>query len=110
MTAASGSSDALVLAAQGDFVNQAGGGVLTVSGGGRWLIYSGDPAYDSRGGLAYDFKQYGATYGATAVAQATGNGVLYTVTPTIGLTGTVSKTYDGNTSAAPGSFSMVVSG
>jgi filamentous hemagglutinin family protein len=91
------------------FVNNAGAAAVSAANG-RWLIYSGDPANDSRGGFAYDFKQYGATYGVTAVAQATGNGVLYTVTPTIGLTGTASKTYDGNTSVAPGSFSVGFAG
>ncbi len=45
----------------------------------------------------------------TAVAQATGNGVLYTVSPTVGVTGTFSKTYDGSTSA-PGSFSISLTG
>jgi filamentous hemagglutinin family protein len=91
------------------FVNNAGVAAVSAPNG-RWLIYSSDPANDNRGGLAYDFKQYGATYGVTAVGQATGNGVLYTVAPTLGLTGTVSKTYDGTTSVAPGSFSMGFTG
>jgi hypothetical protein len=38
---------------------------------------------DNRGGLAYDFKQYNATFGVTAPAQAAGNGFLYTLAPTI---------------------------
>ena len=88
------------------FVNNAGAAAVSAPDG-RWLIYSGDPANDNRGGLAYDFKQYGATYGETAVAQATGNGVLYSVAPTVGLSGTVSKTYDGNTTVAPGSSASV---
>ena len=91
------------------FVNNAGAGAVSAPNG-RWLIYSGDPLNDTGGGLVYDFKQYGATYGVTAVAQATGNGVLYTVSPTVGLTGTVSKTYDGNTSVAPGSYSIGFTG
>ncbi len=90
------------------FVNNAGAGAVSAPNG-RWLIYSGDPLNDTRGGLAYGFKQYGATYGVTAVAQATGNGVLYTVSPTVGVTGAFSKTYDGNTSA-PGSFSISLTG
>ena len=59
-----------------------------------------DPRNDTRGDLAYDFKQYGATYGVTTVAQSTGNGVLYTVAPTVtaGLTA-IPKTYDGNATA-----------
>ena len=91
------------------FVNNAGAAAVSAPNG-RWLIYSGDPANDNLGGVGYGFKQYGATYGVTALAQATGNGVLYTVTPTVGLTGTVSKTYDGNTSVAPGSFSVGFTG
>ncbi len=91
------------------FVNNAGAAAVSAPDG-RWLIYSGDPANDNRGGLAYDFKQYGATYGATAVAQATGNGVLYSVAPTVGLTGTVFKTYDGNTTVAPGSYRIGFTG
>ena len=33
-----------------------------VPGSGVWRVYSTDPAADSRGGLAADFKQYGAVY------------------------------------------------
>ena len=78
-------------------------------GAGRFLVWSTDPAADNRGGLAYNFKQYNATYGVTSVA-GTGNGFLYTVAPTItpSLTGTVSKTYDGTTAAtlAAGNYSV----
>jgi filamentous hemagglutinin family protein len=91
------------------FINNAGAAAVSAANG-RWLIYSADPLNDSDGGLVYNFKQYGASYGATAVAQATGNGVLYSVTPTIGLTGTASKTYDGNTGVTPGSFSVGFTG
>ena len=74
--------------------------------GGRWLVWSSNPSPfsgatpDNRGGLAYDFKQYNATYGVTPV-QGTGNGFLYALAPTItpGLTGTVSKVYDTTTTA-----------
>ena len=89
------------------FTNNAGATAVSTPNG-RWLIYSSNPGSDNRGGLAYDFKQYGASYGATAVAQATGNGFLYSVVPTVGLTGTVGKIYDGSTGATPGS--LVVSG
>ena len=69
--------------------------------GNRWLVWSTDPAQDTRGGLAYDFKQYNAIYSVTPVAQPTGNGFLYSLAPTItpALTGTVSKVYDATTSA-----------
>ena len=91
------------------FVNNAGAGAISAANG-RWLIYSADPLNDTDGGLVYSFKQYGATYGVTSVAQSTGNGVLYTVVPTVGLTGTASKTYDGDTSVASGSYSVGFTG
>src|SRR6185295_553293 len=81
------------------FTNTAGAGALAPGAGSRFLVWSantnpfGGATPDDRGGLAYDFKQYNATVGVTAPAQATGNGFLYTLAPTItaGLTGTVSK-------------------
>ena len=96
---ASGSGDAIVLAAAGNFVNNIGAGALT-PGSGRWLVYSTSPLSDTRGGLVYDFKQYNATYGVTTVL-GTGNGFLYTLAPIItpGLTGTVSRVYNSGTIA-----------
>ena len=96
-----GSGNALQLVDSGSFTNSAGASALGVSGGGRWLVWSADPAADNRGGLVYGFKQYGATYGATTPADATNNGFLYSVggTLTASLTGTVSKVYDTTNSA-----------
>ena len=100
-----GTGNAIELVAGGTasrFINNAGAGALNASNGaGRFLVWSQNPANDTRGGLAYAFKQYKATYGVTPVAQATGNGFLYSLAPTItpGLTGTVSKVYDATTSA-----------
>ncbi|WP_445489495.1 beta strand repeat-containing protein [Rhodopseudomonas sp. RCAM05734] len=85
-----------VTLAGSSFVNQRGADAVSAANG-RWLVYSADPSNDGRGGLAYAFKQYAAIYGVTAVAQATGNGFLYSVAPTV--TPTVSKTYDGGTGA-----------
>jgi fibronectin-binding autotransporter adhesin len=95
---ASGAGDAIVLSG-GRFVNNAGATALSAPNG-RWLVWSQDPANDTRGGLAYDFKQYNAIYGTTAVL-GSGNGFLYSLVPTItpGLTGTVSKVYDTTTTA-----------
>jgi hypothetical protein len=92
--ASSGSNVTLVDGSS--FINNAGAAAVSAANG-RWLIYSVDPDLDIRGGLAYNFKQYAASYGVTAVAQATGNGVLYSTAPVI--TPTASKTYDGNNSA-----------
>ena len=103
---ATGTGDAIVLSG-GRFVNSAGASALSVPASSRWLVWSSNPnpfggaTPDNRGGLAYDLKQYNATFGVTPVAQATGNGFLYSLAPTItpGLTGTVSKVYDATTSA-----------
>ena len=102
---ASGTGDAIVLSGS-RFVNSFGASALTATNG-RWLVWSsnsnpfGGATPDNRGGLAYDFKQYNATFGVTPVAQPSGNGFLYSLAPTItpGLTGTVSKVYDTTTTA-----------
>ena len=98
----SGASTAVQLADAGTFTNNDGSGAVAVtSGGGRWLIWSANPASDALDGLSYGFKQYNATYGATTPADSVNDGVLYTLAPTVseGLTGSVTKTYDTNTSA-----------
>ncbi len=102
----------IVLYTKGAFVNSYGAGALTAGAGGRWLVWSADPRLDTRGGLLYDFKQYGATYGVTPVAQSTGNGFLYTLKPTatVTLTGNVTKTYDGTLAATLTSGNYFVTG
>ncbi|RDI37988.1 two-partner secretion domain-containing protein, partial [Aquicella lusitana] len=92
------SGDAIVLAAQ-TFTNNAGSSALN-PGVGRFLVWSGNPANDNRGGLAYNFKQYNAIFGSSTVL-GSGNGFLYIIAPVItpSLTGTVSKVYDGTTTA-----------
>ena len=77
------------------FTNNAGPLALN-PGPGRWLVWSTNPAFDTRGGLAYNFKQYNATFGVTPVVGG-GNGFLYSIAPSITptLVGTVSKVYDG---------------
>ena len=95
-----GTGTAVIAAAARNFVNDAGAGALSAANG-RWLTYSTSPLSDTRGGLATTFKQYAATYGVTSVAQATGNGQLYTVAPlvTVSLIGSTTKAYDGTTAA-----------
>ncbi|WP_301101408.1 YDG domain-containing protein [Propionivibrio sp.] len=90
--------DALQLSAL-SFVNTVGASALTTPNG-RWLVWSGNPASDTRNGLPYAFKQYNANYGVSAV-QGSGNGLLYTTAPVISaaLTGSVSKVYDATTTA-----------
>jgi filamentous hemagglutinin family protein len=91
----------ITLVSGGVFTNNAGANVFTVAGDGRWFVYSQNPANDTTGGLAEDFLQYNATYGVTSPGQSTGNGLLYTLAPTISATliGATSKTYDGTTAA-----------
>ncbi|MHB1948150.1 MAG: MBG domain-containing protein, partial [Gammaproteobacteria bacterium] len=82
------------------FTNNTGSSALNPGTLGRFLVWSGNPANDIRGGLVYNFKQYNATYPGSSVS-GTGNGFLYTLAPMItpSLTGTVSKVYDTTTVA-----------
>lgn len=91
------------------FINGFGAGAFP--GSGRWLVWSGNPASDTRGGLVYDFKQYAATYGATTVL-GTGNGFMYSVAPALNasLTGNFTKTYDAATNATLAAGNYMVSG
>ena len=97
----SGSGDAVVLATGGVFDNAAGSAGVVANGGGRWLIWSQNPANDTVGGLAFAFKQYDAFYVPPLMVQGSGNGLLYTIAPqvTVSLVGSVTKTYDGSTNA-----------
>lgn len=101
---ANATGDSIVLSGAG--FDNAGMHALDPGANGRYLVWSsnanpfsgGSP--DNRGGLAYDFKQYSATYGVSPVL-GSGDGFLYTLAPSItpSLTGSVSKTYDGNNTA-----------
>lgn len=99
-TISSGIGGIIELHATGNFDNQAGSSLFVPGEGGRWLVWSTDPSLDNRNGILYDFKQYDALFGGTPV-QGSGNGFLYTVAPLLTpyLTGTVTKVYDGTTSA-----------
>ena len=98
---------AIELAGQA-FTNNAGANALSTPNG-RWLVWSANPAADTRGGLSYDFKQYNASYGSSTVA-GSGNGFLYSLAPTLTaqLVGNVTKPYDGTTAAtlAPGNYAV----
>jgi len=101
-------ADALVLSAGTNFVNNAGAQALSTPNG-AWQIWAGSAAALQLGGLAYNFKQYGATYGLSTPAQTTGNGlflrtspVLWPVLSPLGeSTQTLVKDYDGTSSANP---------
>ena len=102
LTASATSGDGIVLAGD-DFTNNTGATALSAGAGSRWLVWSEDPSADTRGSLAYDFKQYNAVYGVTTVeaSEAGNNGFLYELAPQItpDLTSAVTKTYDGDNTA-----------
>ncbi len=101
----------LTLVAGANFTNTAGASALTTDAG-RWLVWSGAPATDTRGGLTPGFKQYAATYGVAAPAQSAGNGFLYRTSPVLTpiLTGSVSRVYDATTSADLGGAVLAATG
>jgi filamentous hemagglutinin family protein len=101
---ASGTGDAVVLAAGRNFVDNNPSASAISAANGRWLVYSTTPDNDTRGSLVNGFKQYNINYGGTAATDTvlgTGNGFLYRVAPVVGvaLTGTVRKVYDGTNAA-----------
>ena len=97
------------LATLGNFTNAAGAGAISVGAGSRWLVYSTDPAADRRGGLTPAFIQYAASYDVGTLtgtaAAAAGNGFLYSLAPTLTVTG-VTKTYDGTTALSGAKYSF----
>ncbi|MEB3331514.1 MAG: YDG domain-containing protein, partial [Synechococcaceae cyanobacterium] len=109
---ANGSGDALVVnAGSGSFVNQAGSTVFNVSGGGRWLLYSGSPLNDSLGGLTFAFKQYNKTFSDGKAILGSGNGVLYAINPSVSASlVNVTKVYDGTSTALVTPANLPVSG
>ncbi|GLQ95029.1 hypothetical protein GCM10007901_39820 [Dyella acidisoli] len=114
LTIASGASitggAGVTLATGANFVNNAGSAAVS-AGSANWLIYSTNPSLDTMGGLTPNFIQYHAPY--QTAAATSGNGFLYSVAPTLtvsGLTGTVTKTYDGTTAATLSASNLTTSG
>ncbi|WP_454654912.1 beta strand repeat-containing protein [Bosea beijingensis] len=110
---ASGTGDAVVLASNGAFTNNAGAGALSLTGGGRWLVYSDAPATASFGNLDSGQRAiWNASYATLApgsVAQ-TGNRYLFAYRPTLTYTSTdLAKTY-GDDAAASLASAYTVSG
>jgi len=86
---AGGTGDALVLAATGDFVNQAGASVFSVTGGGRWLVFLGDPANNSAGGLSaspYYNRAFDFATDSYAPVTSAGNRFVYALAPMVTVT------------------------
>jgi filamentous hemagglutinin family protein len=107
---AGGTGDALVLATTGDFVNQSGGTALSVTGGGRWLVFLSNPANNMSGGLsaspfynrAFDFS----TNSYLPVTSA-GNRFVYVLAPTLTVTVTDSTKVYGTANPA---FTATIAG
>ena len=101
----------VTLAASANFVNNAGANAVSTGTSARWLIYSTNPTLDTAGGLVPNFIQYNAPFQTTPVG--TGNGFLYRLAPTLtitGITGTVSKVYDGTTTATIAGSNLTTTG
>ncbi|GAA0652491.1 YDG domain-containing protein [Brevundimonas lenta] len=92
----------------GTFTNLSGADALASSGG-NWLVYSANPASDVTGGLVPDFYQYNAAAGAAPAAA--GDGLLYSIAPSVSFTpGTVTRPYDGTTVAILNETNTTVTG
>ncbi len=103
-----GSGTSITLASAQNFLNP-GNSTLTPGAGSRWLVYSGDPANDTRGAnliTAHDFKQYNTAFGGGILG--TGDGLIYTLAPIITamLSGAANKIYDVNTTASIGGITL----
>jgi filamentous hemagglutinin family protein len=95
-----GANKNVELAAGGNFINNRGSDAVNVSGNGRWLIYSNDPAGDQFGGLnSGNTAVWNAVYGNTITQN--GNRYVFAVQPTLTVTTTnVNKVYGNDASAA----------
>jgi filamentous hemagglutinin family protein len=90
------------------FVNQAGAGAVSSSGG-DWLIVSDDAAGSADGGLLPDYYAY--DYANVTAVPAPGNGRFYREAPSVSFTlGPVVKDYDGTTVAALDDSNVTVTG
>ena len=101
----SGTGTALTLASSHNFINSEGSDALSLTGGGspRWLIYSTNPANDTIGSLSNSFRRFTCAYGGACPSLGSGNGLLYSYTPTLTVTpSALSLTYG---DAVPASYS-----
>jgi filamentous hemagglutinin family protein len=101
----------VILATAANFVNNSTSTAVSTGTSSPWLIYSTNPMLDTTGGLTPDFVQYNAPFQTAPVG--TGNGFLYSLAPVLtitGLTGTVSKVYDGTTVATLAGSNLTTTG
>lgn len=77
----------LALASGDDFINNAGATPFALAGTARWLVYSEKPVDNTLGGLTSNFKRYNCVFdGACSAGLAAGNGLLYSIAPTVTVT------------------------
>ncbi len=82
-TSSTASGDAILLSTTANFINNVGAGALT-AGSGRWLVYSTNPSSDTINSLSNNFRRFSCTYGGSCPSfPGTGNGFLYSITPTV---------------------------
>lgn len=86
---ASAAGDAIRLVAARNFINNAAT-PFSLTGGGRWLVYSTSPTANTLNGLTSGFVRYGCTYGGSCPTgtsiPASDNGLIYTYQPTLTIT------------------------
>jgi len=86
---AGGTGDAVVVAAAGNFTNQAGSAAFNVVGGGRWLVFLDSPANNAPGGLGgLPFYNRAFDFSASSYAPVTsgGNRFVYGLAPVVTVT------------------------
>ncbi len=106
--ASGAAGDAVTLAAGRNFINNAGSNAITLSSGGRWLIYSQDPNANVFGSASIGYLNSGnnpiwdtAYTGGTV--SSVGNRYLFTYQPLLTFTGRVlNKTYGTDVSGVIG--------
>ncbi|HEY1095946.1 MAG TPA: MBG domain-containing protein, partial [Alphaproteobacteria bacterium] len=108
-------SGGITLVAGRDFINQSGSNALQVSGGGRWVVYSTDvTGTTGEQDLTSGFNRYSCTYSggcASGVSIPTsGNGFVYSYTPTLTVTPTVANVAYGSSVSGLKGYAYSVSG
>jgi hypothetical protein len=90
--------DAISLATAGNFINNSGSATpITVTGGGRYLVYSTNPALDTLGGLVRPNKRYNFAYGSSTASLGSGqNYFLYSIAPALTVTATAQSRFYGD--------------
>lgn len=109
VTGTAAGANAVLLNTTGNFANNAGAaGVQATGVGGYWRIYSANPASSTPGGLTPNFYQYGVANNGAVNGAASGNGLIYSATETLGYSlvdsasNHVTKAYDGTNVIAGG--------